>query len=36
MGFDPRRQHRRSRFDYWFVGGAIVVGILLVAFALFG
>lgn len=36
VGFDPRRQHKKSSFDYWFVGTAVVVCILLVVWAFFG
>jgi hypothetical protein len=31
VGFDPTRQHKRSTFDYWYVGlGIVVVAGLLV------
>jgi len=36
MGLNPFRQQRRSAADYLMVAGAIVVCILLVAWALFG
>jgi hypothetical protein len=30
VGFDPTRQHKRSRFDYWYVacGVLVVIGLL--------
>ncbi len=36
MGFDPTRRHRRSAFDYWYVGAGVVVFIGLVLWALVG
>jgi hypothetical protein len=35
MGFDPTRKHKRSAFDYWYVGlgVAVVAGLLLWALA---
>jgi len=36
MGFDPERRHRRTNFDYWYVGAAIVVCAVLVVWAFFG
>jgi hypothetical protein len=36
MGFDPSRPQRKGAFEYSFVAGAIVVGILLVIWAFFG
>ena len=36
MGFDPNRKHQRSTFDYFFVAGAIIVCIALVAWAFLG
>ncbi len=36
MGFDPRRQHKRSWLDYVYVAAAVVVFFALLAWALFG
>jgi len=36
MGFDPTRKHQRTRFDYWFVAGGIVVLVALVLWAFLG
>lgn len=36
MGFNPFRQQRRSYADYVMVAAAIVICIVLVAWALFG
>jgi hypothetical protein len=36
MGFDPTRKHRRSSFDYWYVGAGVVVFVALVVWALVG
>jgi hypothetical protein len=36
MGFDPSRRHRRTSFDYWYVGAGLIVVIALLAWALFG
>ncbi len=36
MGLDPTRPHRKGRLDYAFVAGALVVGVALVVWALFG
>ena len=36
MGLDPTRQHRRSRFDYWYVAAGLAVAIALVLWAFFG
>ena len=36
MGFDPNRKHQRSNFDYWYVGAAILVCVVLVIWAFFG
>jgi hypothetical protein len=33
MGFDPTRKHKRSSFDYWFVGLGIVVVIGMLVWA---
>ena len=35
MGFDPQRSHRRRPSDVLYVGATVVIGILLVAWALF-
>ncbi|SVC30207.1 uncharacterized protein METZ01_LOCUS283061, partial [marine metagenome] len=35
MGFDPRRPHRQRPSDVLYVGAAVVVAVLLVAWALF-
>ncbi|MED5233272.1 MAG: hypothetical protein VYD15_06625 [Actinomycetota bacterium] len=35
MGFDPQRSHRRRSSDVLYVGATVVIGILLVAWALF-
>jgi hypothetical protein len=34
MGFNPNRKHRRRPSDYLFVGAALVVAVVLVAWAL--
>lgn len=34
MGFDPRRQHQRTPFDYVFVAASVVAVIALVSWAL--
>ena len=34
VGFDPTRKHKRSAFDYWYVGFGFVVVIGLLAWAL--
>jgi hypothetical protein len=36
MGFDPRRVHKRTNFDYFFVAAASLAAIGLVAWALLG
>jgi len=36
MGLDPTRKHRRTPFDYWYVAVAILFGVALVLWALFG
>lgn len=36
VGFDPRRQHQRSTFDYVFVAASIVVAAALLTWALLG
>jgi hypothetical protein len=36
MGFNPFRQHRRSTGDYVLLAAAMVVTVLLVAWALLG
>lgn len=36
MGFNPNRQYRRSPADYAMVAGAVLVCILLLAWAFFG
>jgi len=36
MGLDPTRQHRRTRFDYWYVAAGLAVAIALVLWAFFG
>jgi len=36
MGFNPERTHRRSRWDYVFVGAAILVCIVMVLWAALG
>ncbi len=36
MGLDPTRQHRKTPFDYLFVGAAIIAAVALVIWALFG
>lgn len=36
MGFNPHRQRRRTSLDYVLVVGAVVVCMLLVAWALLG
>jgi hypothetical protein len=36
VGFDPQRKHRRSNFDYWYVGGALLLCLALVVWAFFG
>jgi len=35
MGFDPQRSHRRRPSDVLYVGATVIIGILLVAWALF-
>lgn len=36
VGFDPTRKHRRTNFDYMFVGFAILVCAALVLWAFLG
>ena len=36
VGFDPRRKHQRTAFDYFFVAASIVVAVALLAWAVFG
>jgi hypothetical protein len=36
VGFDPRRQHKRTPFDYFFVAASFVAVFVLVAWALLG
>jgi hypothetical protein len=36
VGLNPFRAHRRSPLDYAFVGAAVLVCVLVVAWALFG
>jgi len=36
MGFNPHRQHRRSNLDYVLVAAAVLVCMLLVAWAVLG
>jgi hypothetical protein len=36
MGFNPHRQHRRSNLDYVLVAAAVVVCVVLVAWAFVG
>jgi hypothetical protein len=36
VGFDPRRKHQRSAFDYFFVAASIVVAAGLLAWAILG
>jgi len=36
MGLDPTRKHRRTSFDYWYVGVALLIGAGLLVWALFG
>jgi hypothetical protein len=36
VGFDPRRRHRRSTFDYVFVAASCVVAVGLLIWAVFG
>jgi hypothetical protein len=36
VGFDPTRKHRRSNFDYFYVGAGVLVCVALVLWALFG
>jgi hypothetical protein len=36
VGFDPRRSHRRSNFDYVFVAASCVMVVGLLAWALLG
>jgi hypothetical protein len=36
VGFDPTRKHRRSNFDYFYVGAGLLVCVALVVWALFG
>ncbi len=35
VGFDPRRQHKRTSFDYYFVAASVVAGIGLLIWAVF-
>lgn len=35
VGFDPRRQHQRTSFDYYFVAGSVIAVVALLAWALF-
>jgi len=36
VGFDPRRQHKRTPFDYFFVAASFVAVFALLAWALLG
>ena len=36
MGFNPHRKYRRTPADYAMVGGAVLVCVLLLAWAFFG
>jgi hypothetical protein len=36
VGFDPRRQHRRTPFDYVFVAASVIMAVGLLAWAIFG
>ncbi len=36
MGMNPHHQHRRSRWDYVYVGAALVVALAVLAWAFLG
>lgn len=36
MGFDPTRKYKKSKLDYLYVGAAVVVGLALLAWVVFG
>jgi len=36
MGMNPHRQHRRSNWDYLYVGAALVVAAVVIVWALLG
>lgn len=36
MGLNPHRQHRRSSWDYLYVGAAVVAALLVLAWAFLG
>ncbi len=36
VGFDPRRRHRRSNFDYVFVAASCIVAVGLLVWAVLG
>ena len=36
MGFNPTRSHRKSKFDYWFVGVGLALLVGLIVWALLG
>jgi hypothetical protein len=36
VGFDPRRRHKRTSFDYVFVAASVVVAVGLLVWAVFG
>ena len=36
MGLDPTRKHRRTPFDYWYVGIGVLMFLALLIWAAFG
>jgi hypothetical protein len=36
VGFDPTRKHKRTNFDYFYVGAGVLVCLVLVVWAVFG